>query len=279
MALRIARLSPARYHGWRRAETRCELDDRSSCPRSKPTRLAAAEVRSVKEMVESDDHRHLSLRGLARHAQRIGRVVASPSTWSRLAREGGWRRPRRRVYPAKPKEGIRAYAPNELWHIDVTVSRPGESHPRALAEPDVNVSAHPAPIIQPPAPGPFANARIDRDHVRPRDLASASHGDGASEASCTCASPTASAPDRTSARSGTSLSCRSAESSSSSPEGSDQTFERDRPDCCRCGDGAASSELCPERIWPKLVPARLEKWLEIRRRECSRNLLGIEMQP
>ncbi|GAF73988.1 unnamed protein product, partial [marine sediment metagenome] len=123
VALRIAWLSPARYHGWRRAEIRCELDDRSSCPRSKPTRLTAAEVRSVKEMVESDDHRHLSLRGLALYAQRIGRVVASPSTWSRLVRECGWRRPRRRLYPAKPKVGIRAYAPNELWHIDVTIIR------------------------------------------------------------------------------------------------------------------------------------------------------------
>ena len=74
-------------------------------------------------MVESDAHRHFSLRGLALHAQRIGRVVASPSTWSRLAREGGWRRPRRRLYPAKPKVGIRANAPNELWHIDVTIIR------------------------------------------------------------------------------------------------------------------------------------------------------------
>jgi transposase InsO family protein len=123
VALRIARLSPSRYHVWRRAETRCELDDRSSCPRRKPTRLAASEVRTVKEMVESDDHRHFSLRGLALHAQRIGRVVASPSTWSRLVREGGWRSPRRRVYPAKPKVGIRANAPNELWHIDVTIIR------------------------------------------------------------------------------------------------------------------------------------------------------------
>jgi uncharacterized protein with GYD domain len=33
----------------------------------------------------------------------------------------------------------------------VKVSRPGESHPQALAEPYRNVSAHTAPIIQPPA--------------------------------------------------------------------------------------------------------------------------------
>jgi len=123
VALRVARLSASRYHSWRRAEMRCELDDRSSCPRSKPTRLTAAEVRSVREMVESDDHRHFSLRGLALYAQRIGSVVASPSTWSRLVRDGGWRRPRHRVYPAKPKVGIRADAPNQLWHIDVTIIR------------------------------------------------------------------------------------------------------------------------------------------------------------
>jgi len=29
------------------------------------------------------------------------------------------------------------------------VSSPGELHPQALSEPDVNLSAHPAPIIQP----------------------------------------------------------------------------------------------------------------------------------
>ena len=72
-------------------------------------------------MVESDDHRHMSLRALALHAQRIGRVLASPSTWYRLVKNAGWRRPRIRVYPAKPKIGIRAKAPGELLHLDVTI--------------------------------------------------------------------------------------------------------------------------------------------------------------
>ena len=31
---------------------------------------------------------------------------------------------------------------------DDEVSSPGESHPQALSEPDLNLSAHPAPIIQ-----------------------------------------------------------------------------------------------------------------------------------
>jgi putative transposase len=65
----------------------------------------------------------MSLRALALHAQRIGKVLASPSTWYRLVRTAGWRRPRNRVYPAKPKVGIRAKAPGELLHLDVTIIR------------------------------------------------------------------------------------------------------------------------------------------------------------
>jgi len=49
--LRLVRLSPARYHAWKRADKRCELDDRSSCPRSHPTQLTPAEVSTLKEMV------------------------------------------------------------------------------------------------------------------------------------------------------------------------------------------------------------------------------------
>ncbi len=120
-ALRITRLSASRYYSWCRAEAGCELDDQSSCPRTVPTRLTPSEVETMQEMVESDDNRHMSLRGLALHAQRIGKIFASPSTWYRLVRISGWRRPRNRVYPAKPKIGIRARAPGELLHLDVTI--------------------------------------------------------------------------------------------------------------------------------------------------------------
>ena len=122
-ALRIARMSSSRYHSWCRSEAGCELDDQSSCPRVVPTRLTPSELEAMQEMVESDDHRHMSLRGLALHAQRIGKIFASPSTWYRLVRIAGWRRPRNRVYPAKPKIGVRACAPGELLHLDVTIIR------------------------------------------------------------------------------------------------------------------------------------------------------------
>ena len=122
-ALRVVRLSPARYHAWKQAEKRCELDDRSSCPRSHPTQLTPNEVSAIKEMVTATEYRHMPLRTLSVYAQRAGKVFASATTWAKLARQRGWRRPRRRVYPEKPKTGIRATYPNEYWHIDVTVIR------------------------------------------------------------------------------------------------------------------------------------------------------------
>ena len=58
-------------------------------------------------MVTSPEYRHVPTGTLAVLAQRLGTVSASPSTWYRLVRQYGWRRPRLRVHPAKPKVGLR----------------------------------------------------------------------------------------------------------------------------------------------------------------------------
>jgi transposase InsO family protein len=55
------------------------------------------------------------------HAQRIGKVFASATTWAKLVRARGWIRPSKRVHPPKPTVGVRASQPNEIWHVDVTV--------------------------------------------------------------------------------------------------------------------------------------------------------------
>ena len=121
-ALRILGLSATRYHSWKREED-CELDDTSSCPRSRPHQLTTDEREVVKDMVCSKDYRHVPTGTLAILAQRLGKVFASPSTWHRLVRRHRWRRPRCRVHPAKPKLGIRASDPNEIWHIDTSAVR------------------------------------------------------------------------------------------------------------------------------------------------------------
>ena len=120
--LRAIGLSHARYHDWIRAD-RCGLDDRPSCPRSSPQQLTLNEVNIIRDMVTSDEYRHVSTGVLAYLAQRLGKVFASPTTWYRLVRDHRWRRPRQRVHPAKPKVGIRASRPNEIWHVDTTLIR------------------------------------------------------------------------------------------------------------------------------------------------------------
>lgn len=120
--LRILGLSSSRFYAWKR-EGECGLDDVPSCPRTSPHQMSSAEVETIKEMVTSPDYRHVPTGTLAILAQRLGRVFASPTTWYRLVRKFKWRRPRRRIHPAKPKVGIRATKPNEIWHVDMTMLR------------------------------------------------------------------------------------------------------------------------------------------------------------
>jgi putative transposase len=121
--LRFLHMSPNRFQAWRRRQNACALGDQSSCPRMSPHRLTLAEVQAIGDMVTSPEYRHVPTGTLAVLAQRLGTVSASPSTWYRLVRQYGWRRPRLRVHPAKPKVGLRTTAADEMWHIDTTVIR------------------------------------------------------------------------------------------------------------------------------------------------------------
>lgn len=120
--LRILGLSPSRFYAWKR-EGECGLDDTPSCPHTTPQQLAPAEIDAIKELVTSSDYRHVPTGTLAVLAQRLGRVFASPTTWYKLVRRFQWRRPRRRVHPPKPKVGVRANRPNQIWHVDMTMIR------------------------------------------------------------------------------------------------------------------------------------------------------------
>lgn len=120
--LRAIGLSHARYHEWNNSE-RCELNDRSSCPKTLPHQLTLEEVNTIRGMATSPDFRHVPTSALAQLAQRLGRVFASAATWHRLIRIHKWRRRRHPVHPARPKVGIRATRANEIWHVDTTMIR------------------------------------------------------------------------------------------------------------------------------------------------------------
>lgn len=119
-------LSAARYHHWLKRQVSCLLQDQSSCPRASPTRLAATEINSIKRLFTSKDLAHFSMTSLSWLGKKTGEVFASPSTWSRVIRELGLARTRTRIYPQKPKIGIRASLPGQIWHLDQTILRLGD---------------------------------------------------------------------------------------------------------------------------------------------------------
>jgi hypothetical protein len=116
--LRVLGVTASRFHAWKRAEADCYPAGRNSCPRVTPNQLTPEEVFTIREMVTSPTYRHVPTSRLAVLAQRLGKIVASPSTWARLVREHGWRRPRQRIHPDKPKVGLRTKRPDEAWHVD-----------------------------------------------------------------------------------------------------------------------------------------------------------------
>jgi hypothetical protein len=121
--LRLLHLSPSRFHAWRRRHTGCAHDDQSSCPRTSPHQRTPAEIRAIEDLVTSPEYRHVPTGTLAVLAQRLGTVWASASTWYRLVRRFGWRRPRLHVHPANPRSGFEPLDP----------TRCGTSTPRSFA--------------------------------------------------------------------------------------------------------------------------------------------------
>ena len=116
-------LTAARYHHWVKRQIACMLDDQSSCPRVSPSKLLTTEIVKIKELFTAKEFAHYSMAALSWLAKKTGEVVASPSTWSRVIRQLGLKRNRIRIYPAKPKLGIRASAPGQIWHLDLTILR------------------------------------------------------------------------------------------------------------------------------------------------------------
>ena len=78
--LKLIGMSSTRYHAWL-GKQECGLDDLSCCPKSLPQQLTLEESQAIRNMVTADEYRHVSTGTLARLAQRLGKVFASPTTW------------------------------------------------------------------------------------------------------------------------------------------------------------------------------------------------------
>ena len=132
--LRLLRLSPSRFHAWRRRHTVCALDDQSSCPRTSPHRLTPSEVRVIQNLVTSPEYRHVPTGRLAVLAQRLGTVWASPRPGAASCGDSAGDAPGSACTPRNPRWGFEPLDP----------TRCGISTP-----PSFVCSTGPAPICTP----------------------------------------------------------------------------------------------------------------------------------
>jgi len=107
------------YYRWK-INIKCERKEQEICPRVNSRKLTHSEINIMKEFVESSEYSHFSLTSLCMFAQRKGFLYSAPATWQRYSRVLKWGRKRSRIYPKTNRIGVRAKAPNEIWHIDVT---------------------------------------------------------------------------------------------------------------------------------------------------------------
>ncbi len=88
--LRVLKISASRFHEWKR-RNKCQLAERTSCPRSAPNQLRPEEVFAIREMVTSSEYRHVPTSRLAILAQRLGKVAGRlrPLVCHRVAQAPG----------------------------------------------------------------------------------------------------------------------------------------------------------------------------------------------
>ena len=121
ICLTVIGLSSARFHQWVKNLVSCNLNEIKVCARASLMKMTPTESNKINSLLSDPRFFHFSISSLAIYAKRQNLVHASSATWRRLAKLWRIRRERKRIYPAKPKIGIRAARPNELWHIDQTI--------------------------------------------------------------------------------------------------------------------------------------------------------------
>jgi len=80
----------------------------------------------MKDLLTDKELEHWPISSVAHYARRNGLMYASNSTWYKYARILGLRKKAKQFrHKRKKKKGIKAAAPNSIWHADVTYFRVG----------------------------------------------------------------------------------------------------------------------------------------------------------
>lgn len=106
------------YHRW--SQPQACLVSKSNCVIRHPQQLTREEIQIIKDLCARRKFKHFSLTALHKYAVKNQLLSCSKETWFKyIHRFNLVRRPSRRKKKSYRK-GIRASAPNQIWHMDIT---------------------------------------------------------------------------------------------------------------------------------------------------------------
>lgn len=120
-AIKLFGIGQSTYRIWAmESYFRCGHSITKLCNNSYPQQLTAKEIHKMHRLLSHPNYLHWPIISVAYHGMKKSLLKAHPNTWYKYAR---LMKIKRRVYH-KPKVryevGVRANAPNEKWHADIT---------------------------------------------------------------------------------------------------------------------------------------------------------------
>lgn len=123
-AVRAFGITEGQWNYWQGYPKGCEESLLNLCRHWHPFQLLASEVATIKSYLGMEEYKHWPLTSIYYQMMRDGKAFCAKSTFFRYARKLGFQKSYPRNRRMKHQLGLRAKAPAEWLHMDVTIFRP-----------------------------------------------------------------------------------------------------------------------------------------------------------
>jgi putative transposase len=123
-AIKLMGISRSTYRIWAMEHYfKCGQSITQLCNNSYPQQLTVNEIHKMHRLLSNVNYLHWPIISVAYYGMKKSLLKAHPNTWYKYARLMKIKRMRQRKVKPKYEVGVRAEAPNEKWHADITELR------------------------------------------------------------------------------------------------------------------------------------------------------------
>jgi putative transposase len=128
-AVKIFRISTTTFYTWvADVKLRCKKSVFELCNKIYPSQITPFEVKAIKKALLNPKTQHWSIRSVHLFGIKNGTLSVSENTMYKVNKALGIRTTQNNVVKRKKrKKGIRASAPNQIWHADITTLKTSDN--------------------------------------------------------------------------------------------------------------------------------------------------------